>query len=51
MRWTAPRQRHRNVPIRESDSLSEAEIDGLYTDEAMHRTEPFTTPQVAPANP
>ena len=31
--------------------LSEAEIDGLYADEAVHRTEPFTMPQVASANP
>jgi crotonobetainyl-CoA:carnitine CoA-transferase CaiB-like acyl-CoA transferase len=31
--------------------LSEPEIDGLYADEAVHRTEPFTTPQAASANP
>jgi crotonobetainyl-CoA:carnitine CoA-transferase CaiB-like acyl-CoA transferase len=31
--------------------LSEAEIDGLYADETVHRTEPFTEPQVASANP
>ena len=32
-------------------SLSEAEIDGLYADEAVHRTEPFLEPPVASANP
>jgi crotonobetainyl-CoA:carnitine CoA-transferase CaiB-like acyl-CoA transferase len=31
--------------------LSEAEIDGLYADGVVHRAEPFTTPQVDPANP
>jgi hypothetical protein len=31
--------------------LSHAEIDGLYADGIVHRTDPFTEPQVAPANP
>jgi crotonobetainyl-CoA:carnitine CoA-transferase CaiB-like acyl-CoA transferase len=31
--------------------LSEAEIEGLYADCVVHRSEPFTEPQVAPANP
>ncbi|MCZ6652902.1 MAG: CoA transferase [Planctomycetota bacterium] len=31
--------------------LGEAEIDGLYADGTVHRTEPFTEPQVAAANP
>jgi crotonobetainyl-CoA:carnitine CoA-transferase CaiB-like acyl-CoA transferase len=31
--------------------LSETEIDGLYADGAVHRTEPFREPQVAAANP
>jgi crotonobetainyl-CoA:carnitine CoA-transferase CaiB-like acyl-CoA transferase len=32
-------------------ALSEAEIDGLYADGIVHRTEPFTAPQVTSANP
>jgi crotonobetainyl-CoA:carnitine CoA-transferase CaiB-like acyl-CoA transferase len=32
-------------------SLSPTEIDGLYADGIVHRTDPFTEPQVAPANP
>jgi len=31
--------------------LSETEIDGLYADQIVHRTEPFTTPQAEAANP
>ena len=31
--------------------LSHTEIDGLYADGIVHRTDPFTEPQVAPANP
>jgi crotonobetainyl-CoA:carnitine CoA-transferase CaiB-like acyl-CoA transferase len=31
--------------------LSRAEIDGLYGEGAVHRTEPFTEPQVDPVNP
>jgi hypothetical protein len=31
--------------------LSAAEIDGLYADGIVHRTEPFTEPQVAAVNP
>ena len=31
--------------------LSRTEIDGLYADGIVHRTEPFIEPQVAPANP
>src|SRR6266403_2440215 len=31
--------------------LSHAEIDGLYADGIVHRTDPFTAPQIAPANP
>jgi crotonobetainyl-CoA:carnitine CoA-transferase CaiB-like acyl-CoA transferase len=31
--------------------LSHAEIDGLYVEGIVHRTAPFTEPQVAPANP
>jgi crotonobetainyl-CoA:carnitine CoA-transferase CaiB-like acyl-CoA transferase len=30
---------------------SETEIDGLYADQIVHRTEPFTTPQAEAANP
>ena len=31
--------------------LSPTEIDRLYGDEVVHRTEPFTTPQVAAVHP
>jgi crotonobetainyl-CoA:carnitine CoA-transferase CaiB-like acyl-CoA transferase len=31
--------------------LTQIEIDQLYSDEVVHRTEPFTTPQVAAAHP
>jgi crotonobetainyl-CoA:carnitine CoA-transferase CaiB-like acyl-CoA transferase len=31
--------------------LSSTEIDRLYSDEVVHRTEPFTTPQVAAVHP
>jgi crotonobetainyl-CoA:carnitine CoA-transferase CaiB-like acyl-CoA transferase len=31
--------------------LSETEIDALYADQIVHRTEPFTTPQAEAANP
>ena len=31
--------------------LPQTEIDGLYADQIVHRTEPFTTPQVAAVNP
>ncbi|HJQ60950.1 MAG TPA: CoA transferase [Vineibacter sp.] len=31
--------------------MSAAQIDGLYAEGAVHRTEPFTTPQAEPANP
>jgi crotonobetainyl-CoA:carnitine CoA-transferase CaiB-like acyl-CoA transferase len=31
--------------------LSHTEIDGLYADGIVHRTDAFTEPQVAPANP
>jgi crotonobetainyl-CoA:carnitine CoA-transferase CaiB-like acyl-CoA transferase len=31
--------------------MSESEIDGLYAEGAVHRTEPFTTPQAEPAHP
>jgi crotonobetainyl-CoA:carnitine CoA-transferase CaiB-like acyl-CoA transferase len=31
--------------------FSPSEIDGLYTDGIVHRTEPFTTPQAEPAHP
>ena len=31
--------------------LSQTEIDQLYSDEVVHRTEPFTTPQVAAVHP
>jgi crotonobetainyl-CoA:carnitine CoA-transferase CaiB-like acyl-CoA transferase len=31
--------------------LSHAEIDQMYADGIVHRTDPFTEPQVAPANP
>ena len=31
--------------------LSEAEIDELYADRTVHRTEPFTEPQVSSVNP
>ena len=31
--------------------LDEAEIDALYADGAVHRTEPYTEPQVEAANP
>jgi crotonobetainyl-CoA:carnitine CoA-transferase CaiB-like acyl-CoA transferase len=31
--------------------LSEAAIDKLYADEVVHRTEPFSEPQVAAVNP
>jgi crotonobetainyl-CoA:carnitine CoA-transferase CaiB-like acyl-CoA transferase len=31
--------------------LSETEIETLYTEKAVHRTEPFTTPQVEAVNP
>jgi crotonobetainyl-CoA:carnitine CoA-transferase CaiB-like acyl-CoA transferase len=30
---------------------SQAEIDQLYSDEVVHRTEPFTTPQVPAVHP
>src|SRR5206468_3624644 len=30
---------------------SAAEIDSLYAEKTVHRTEPFTTPQAKPANP
>jgi crotonobetainyl-CoA:carnitine CoA-transferase CaiB-like acyl-CoA transferase len=32
-------------------NLDDADIAGLYEDKAVHRTEPFTTPQVAAVNP
>jgi hypothetical protein len=31
--------------------LTQIEIDQLYSDEVVHRTEPFTTPQVAAVHP
>ncbi len=31
--------------------LSDAAIEGLYADQIVHRTEPFTTPQVDAVNP
>src|SRR6185437_16146270 len=31
--------------------LSETEIDALYAEQIVHRTEPFTTPQVDAVNP
>jgi hypothetical protein len=31
--------------------LSEPDIENLYTEKIVHRTEPFTTPQVEAANP
>ncbi len=31
--------------------LSETAIEGLYAEEVVHRTEPFTTPQIDAANP
>ncbi len=31
--------------------LSETEIDGLYAEEVVHRTEPFTSPQVGALHP
>jgi len=31
--------------------LAEPEIEGLYADQVVHRTEPFTTPQADAANP
>jgi hypothetical protein len=31
--------------------LPQAEIDGLYAGQIVHRTEPFTTPQVDAVNP
>ena len=31
--------------------LSETEIDALYAEQIVHRTEPFTTPQVEAVNP
>ena len=31
--------------------LSETEIDGLYAQEIVHRTEPFTSPQVGAVHP
>ena len=31
--------------------LSESEIDGLYAEEVVHRTEPFTSPQVGAVHP
>jgi len=30
--------------------LPQAEIDGLYAEEIVHRTEPFTEPQATPAH-
>ena len=32
-------------------SLSSSEIEELYVDGVVHRTEPFTEPQVEPVNP
>jgi hypothetical protein len=31
--------------------LSDGEIDRLYAERVVHRTEPFTTPQVDAVNP
>jgi hypothetical protein len=31
--------------------LSQSAIDQLYADQVIHRTEPFTTPQVDAVNP
>jgi hypothetical protein len=33
------------------EGIRDAEIDQMYADGIVHRTDPFTEPQVAPANP
>ena len=50
-RRAVDRRRHDRHSRATCSACPNADIEGLYADSVVHRTEPFTTPQVEAVNP